>query len=468
MNLFVMKVLFQMSQNCSVETNGSLLHNYTMDDISSQQAEELIPNLLQVFLTILLGWLAGTYQIIPEQEAKGLNLFVGKFSLPVLIFVSLAKLNFINVEWSFLLAITISKGTIFVLVLAVDVLMNSQKDLSRAAIFAIFCTQTNDFGMGLPILDAVYGHDHPYVGLLYLAAPISLLILNPIGFLLLEAGQPSSNKITSKWRRVAQVWIKLFLNPIISMTILGVLANLTFQSKLPIIISKFLDALGAAFTSMAPFTLGLGIVGKIWNIRGDTLIPIVSLVFTKTMLSTFLTHFCVEKISLLFNGFEDSALSNFGFLYGTFPTALGVASYASLSSVNPDLISAAIVICTIVSAPLMYVSANVLTVLHTDMEQFLENLRSFQFTICMCSILCVVCVTPIFISKRYFKMPHTLTLTMLYFSLQTALGGSIWAIDTTGSNLFYYIEVKIYLFLLKIYSEFLGCSLCSWSLHLLY
>jgi hypothetical protein len=220
--------------------------------------------------------------------------------------------------------------------------------------------------------------------------------------------------------------------------------------------------------SMAPFTLGLGIVGKIGNIRGDTLIPIVSLVFTKTMLSTFLTHFCVEKISLLFNGFEDSALSNFGFIYGTFPTALGVASYASLSSVNPDLISAAIVICTIVSAPLMYVSANVLTVLHTDMEQFLENLRSFQITICMCSILCVVCVTPIFISKRYFKMPQTLTLTMLYFSLQTALGGSIWAIDTTGSNLFYYIEVKIYLFLLKIYSEFLGCSLCSWSLHLLY
>ena len=52
--------------------------------------------------------------------------------------------------------------------------------------------------MGLPILDAVYGHDHPYVGLPYLAAPISLLILNPIGFLLLEAGQPSSNKITSK------------------------------------------------------------------------------------------------------------------------------------------------------------------------------------------------------------------------------------------------------------------------------
>jgi predicted permease len=124
------------------------------------------------------------------------------------------------------------------------------------------------------------GHDHPYVGLLYLAAPISLLILIPNGFLLLETGQPSSNKITRKWRRVAQVWIKLFLNPIISMTILGVLANPTFQSISPIMISKFLDALGAAFTPMAPFTLGLGIVGKIGNIRGDTLIPIVYLLFS--------------------------------------------------------------------------------------------------------------------------------------------------------------------------------------------
>ena len=221
-------ILFQMSQNCSVATNGSL-QNFTMDDISSQQAGELIPNLLQVFLTILLGWLARTYQIIPEKESKGLNLFVGKFSLPVQIFVSLARFNFKNVEWSFILAITISKGTIFILVLAVDVLMNNPKDLSRAAIFAIFCTQTNDFGMGLPILDAVYGHDHPYVGLLYLAAPIPLLILNPIGFLLLEAGQPSSNKITSKWRRVVQVWIKLFMNPIISRTLLEYWPILLFK-----------------------------------------------------------------------------------------------------------------------------------------------------------------------------------------------------------------------------------------------
>jgi hypothetical protein len=351
-----------------------------------------------------------------------------------LIFVSLANLNFNNVEWSFLLAITISKSIIFVFVGVVDLIMHSPKDLSRAAIFAIFCTQTNDFGMGLPILDAVYGHDHPFVGLLYLVAPISLLILNPIGFLLMESGQKTSGKNIGIWKKFLLVLTNLFMNPIISMTILGILANLLFQRSLPSLFSKFLILLGTTFTAMAPFTLG--------NIREDNLILIVSLVVTKCIFSTFLTHFLVEQISMFFNGFEDPALSNFGFLYGTFPTALGVDSYASQYNVNPDLISASIVICTAVSGPLMYVAANVLTVLEMDMDQYLENVINFQYTICMFSIFVILFITPIFIlSKRYLQMPHTLTMSLLFFSLQTAVGGIIWAMGGNRSNWSRYIEV---------------------------
>ena len=90
-------------------------------------------------------------------ESAGLNTFVGKFSLPVLIFTSLAKLNFSNIKWSFLLAIFVSKTLIFILVGGIEFIISSPKSFSRPSIFAIFCTQTNDFGMGLPILDAVYG-----------------------------------------------------------------------------------------------------------------------------------------------------------------------------------------------------------------------------------------------------------------------------------------------------------------------
>ena len=405
----------------------------------------------------MLGWLAGFYKIIPKQESKGLNLFVGKFSLPVLIFVSLASLNFQNIEWSFLVAITISKSIIFVAVGVIQFIIKNPKDLSRASIFAIFCTQTNDFGMGLPILDAVYGHDHPFVGLLYLVAPISLLILNPIGFVLMEAEKNSSTKdsgILAKMKTFLVVMRALMMNPIIAMTILGVFANLVFQGNLPTLFSKFLIAIGAAFTSLAPFTLGLGMVGKFGNIRGDNLKPIIALVVTKSILTPILTHFLVEQMSLVFTGTKDPALSNFGFLYGTFPTALGVDSYAGQYNVNPDLISAAIVLCTLFSAPLMYVAANILTVLHLDMEQYLVSIMSFQFNICMFSIFGVMFISLIFImSKRYQHMPHTLTMSMLYLSLQTAVGGSIWAADLEGDQWKRYLEVTL---LVSCKSHFFG------------
>ena len=43
-----------------------------------------------------------------------------------------------------------------------------------------------DIPQGLPILSTVFGPHHPLEGLIYLTAPISLLFLNPIGFVLLE------------------------------------------------------------------------------------------------------------------------------------------------------------------------------------------------------------------------------------------------------------------------------------------
>ena len=54
----------------------------------------------------------------------------------------------------------------------------------------------------------------------------------------------------------------LMMNPIIVMTILGLIANFIFGGQPPRILELLLSKLGAAFSSVAPFTLGLGMVGK--------------------------------------------------------------------------------------------------------------------------------------------------------------------------------------------------------------
>jgi len=45
-----------------------------------------------------------------------------------------------------------------------------------------------------PILQAIYGETHPeYAAYMYLLAPISLVILNPIGFTILEISRAHSS-----------------------------------------------------------------------------------------------------------------------------------------------------------------------------------------------------------------------------------------------------------------------------------
>lgn len=75
----------------------------------------------------------------------------------------------------------------------------------RAGLYAIFTTQSNDFALGYPILVAIYGQTHPECpAYLYLIAPISLVILNPIGFVAMEIGKNSTERTSTK-QKVAGV-----------------------------------------------------------------------------------------------------------------------------------------------------------------------------------------------------------------------------------------------------------------------
>lgn len=89
--------------------------------------------------------------LISETEAKGINSFVGTFSLPSLIFMSLAELDLREVNWLFLSSILIGKSLVFFSVIVITLLIGKYKKFATAGIYAIFCTQSNDFAIGYPI-----------------------------------------------------------------------------------------------------------------------------------------------------------------------------------------------------------------------------------------------------------------------------------------------------------------------------
>jgi len=154
----------------------------------------LAPALVQTFLTILVGYLFGRYKWMPVEGVRALGMFVTTLALPALLLRNMATLDLSNVRWSFFLAILIAKALLFAAVAVVCILRHrgSRRGLSDAGCYAIFVTQSNDLAMGLPILGALFGADPAtanFASLLYVIAPISLAILNPIGFLLMEMGR---------------------------------------------------------------------------------------------------------------------------------------------------------------------------------------------------------------------------------------------------------------------------------------
>ena len=103
----------------------------------------------------------------------------------------------------------------------------------RAGLFAIFSTQSNDFALGNPILQAIYSLSHPdFQSYLYLLAPISLVILNPIGFVFMEIGKQQeqaagTNLNNSKW-----VLVKSVIKGICTNAVIGKFNIFSFASSL--------------------------------------------------------------------------------------------------------------------------------------------------------------------------------------------------------------------------------------------
>lgn len=119
---------------------------------TTMSIDKLFPALVECFGIILCGYIAGRTNIISSSQAKGLGNFVSKFALPALLFKKMVLLDFGNVIWPFLWSILIAKVCVFAVVCVLTLVVSSPDSrFSKAGIFSIFATQSNDFALGYPI-----------------------------------------------------------------------------------------------------------------------------------------------------------------------------------------------------------------------------------------------------------------------------------------------------------------------------
>ncbi|XP_058458341.1 integral membrane protein GPR155 [Malaya genurostris] len=467
------------------------------DDHDSDQAtismDNLYPALVQCFAIIICGYLAGRLNIITNTEAKGLNTFVGTFALPSVIFLSLAELNWSTVNWNFLLAILISKTIVFVAVAIISLLVTRPTNYGRAGLLAIFCTQSNDFAIGFPIVTALYSKIHPeYASYIYLLAPISLAILNPIGYILMEISKikakatidqaPESRRpslppcsqisdpdgsrrklLRGKFLVIIKTIESVFFNPVLLMTVLGVIGGQIFRNGLPVILSSILQVLGNSFSATALFLLGLRMVGNASTLQGPGFILPGILIIAKLLVLPLVTRQTVNIMNAGANFSETTDLSTFGFLYGTFPAAPGVFVIASQYNQDVDLIACSMVASTFISAPLMFISAKMITITNLNPSDYLNELDKFAFDISIVAICCSVWMLLLFtLTRRVRKMPHRITSCLIISQLICNIGVIMWSSfeQTSGWKMY----LQFYFFTIGCYSSRLWTAFLAISI----
>ena len=341
---------------------------------SAATFDNLYPALVECFGIILVGYLAGRFSFISDVEAKGLATFVGTFSLPALIFGNLCTIDVSSMNWRFLLAILVAKALVFALVLAISLLVS--QSLGKSGLFAIFVTQSNDFALGYPILKSLYQNSaHPNMPMyLYLLAPVNLVILNPIGFICMEIDKQMQGGHHSGQKTVLRIVKGIVTNPIIYMSVLGMIfGTFVFNGKqLPPVMANFLETLGNAFPAAALFLLGIHMVGRVQGMGKTMIIPIV-LVVIKLVVLPLVARETTSLFNPGANATETAALSDFAFLYGTFPVAPTVFVFATQYAIMPELMANGLVLCTVIAAPIMFISGKLILFELFEIPHFFLN-----------------------------------------------------------------------------------------------
>nr|XP_061799421.1 lysosomal cholesterol signaling protein-like [Nerophis lumbriciformis] len=400
--------------------------------------DKLLPALLKCFGIILCGYVAGRARIITSSQAKGLGNFVSKFALPALLFKNMVVLDFSNVIWPFIWSILIAKASVFAIVCLLTLIVSSPESrYSKAGLYSIFATQSNDFALGYPIVKALYERTHPeYLQYIYLVAPVSLMLLNPIGFALCEVQKWKDQRDhqQGKFLVALHVVLHVFKNPIVFMVIIGITANFILCQKIPSFMEDFVDGLANSFGGAALFYLGLSMVGQLNKLTRATVVTLIILLTAKLFLMPLI---CKDMVDVLDKASfsNHSSLSNYAFLYGVFPTAPSVAIYAAFYNAQLEVVISGMVISTLLSAPIMFTSAWLLTLRRMDPRLLMNALQGVSFDISIVSLVAVLwTIAVMFFSKKFKRLPHMFSTNLFFAQLLTCFGMILWKFVARRDN----------------------------------
>lgn len=229
----------------------------------------------------------------------------------------------------------------------------------------------------------------------------------------------SNEKPSSFIKMLGGIMWRVLKNPVVTCSMLGILFNLALDGKVPVQIDGFLLALGNTFSALALFILGVNMNGKLVMFQdrrklfGPLLMILAKCVALPITIRLFIGALGVDGLS---------DLTMCAFLVGTLPPAPSVPFFAQeFGAHSVDIIGPSMVLGTFIAAPIMFISAQMVTVaMDIDSTNTLVSDSSriaagFGF---VGAIYCIICFV---YNRRWRSTRERLLLTLLGFQALNSL-----------------------------------------------
>ncbi|MBI9092002.1 MAG: AEC family transporter [Desulfobacterium sp.] len=217
----------------------------------------MVNTLVPLFGTMGLGVAAGKGGMLPETSATVLNTFVYRFTLPCLIFGSLAGSSAREIlQWNFMAGFTLAMlGSYLIMFIVSCFLFRSH--FTEAGLRSVSASFPNTAYLGFPILLSIFnGNPHAVIA-------VTLATLMPTALLILAIGKLEfhrAKKGEHALRTFMTVFFSLVRTPVIGASLGGILFSV-LGLELPRAIGIFCHDFGMASVPCALFAMGM-VIGK--------------------------------------------------------------------------------------------------------------------------------------------------------------------------------------------------------------
>ena len=284
--------------------------------------------LFSSFGCMALGIHALRSNMLAEPARKGVAALYARVVFPTMVFMGVADIDLAAVDRSMLVVILASKATLAALVVAYAyvTLRRSQgpgSALAHAGAWAMAASHSFDVTLGVPLAKVLHPSSVAYA---YLNQSVQLVLVNPVLLMLMEASGTNGSNSSSLGKALREV----VTNPLVVMTLLGLLANIAFPAGLPAAVMAF----GRQVASAGPFLgfLALGFaMGSLGGTSSEELGVCAGLCAFKLVLMPLLYLTYARILGC------DAAPALLTFL-GTLPASASVYSLTLTKNLSPKIV----------------------------------------------------------------------------------------------------------------------------------